>query len=377
MLSRLAKPVAAGAFALGLLAFAAAAATAQPLPTSSNGNPVSLVASGLNTPTSFAFGDGAVFEGDGGNETAQPPNGGVFLLNGATATLIPGSPQFVAGLAWHDDSLYVSGGTVTSTGISWQLQRWTGWNGNSFKHQRVIYTAPTGFDGFNGLGFGANGRLYVGVDVGITDGNDDGAASTSPYLYDILTFNANGNDLRVFATGMRQPWQMAFLPGSNDPFVSDLGPDSSSYTNPPDALLRVRQGQNYGFPTSLFGPGYAQPFQTFPAHTDVMGVGLFGGRIYLSEFGAVDPPQVVSIPLSGGTPQPLLTGFVAPIVGLGINGDRLYVGELTGDVYSVSLTTARNCEHGSGHSGHSGHGRHGHRHEGRGHHGRRDHNRRR
>ena len=49
------------------------------------------------------------------------------------------------------------------------------------------------------------------------------------------------------------------------------------------------------------------------------------------------PPQVVSIPVTGGTPQTLLSGFVAPIVGLGINNDRLYVGELTGDVYSVRL----------------------------------------
>lgn len=71
-----------------------------------------------------------------------------------------------------------------------------------------------------------------------------------------------------------------------------------------------------------------------------MGVGIFRTHIYLSEFGAnapVQPPQVVQIPLGGGKPVPLLTGFVAPIVGLGIHNDRLYVGELTGDIYEVRI----------------------------------------
>ena len=31
-------------------------------------------------PTSFAFGDGAMFEGDAGNSMSRPPNGGVYVL---------------------------------------------------------------------------------------------------------------------------------------------------------------------------------------------------------------------------------------------------------------------------------------------------------
>jgi hypothetical protein len=338
MLSRLIRLVTAGAVALGVYGVGTAAAGAQPLPTSSNGSPVTLVASGLGTPTSFAFGDGAVFEGDGGNSTTQIPNGGVFLLRGGTATLLADSPQFVAGLAWHDNALYISGGSFTANGPVFQLLRWRGWNGTSFSSRQVLYTAPPGFAGFNGIGFGANGRLYVGVDVGLTNGNDHGPANLTPYLYDILTFNQNGGDLRIFATGIRQPWQMAFLPGSNDPFVSDLGRDDGQV--PDDALLRVSEGQNYGFPDLSPQQSGTPVFQSFTPHTDVMGVAIFGSHIFLSEFGAnapAQPPQVVSIPISGGAPHTLLSGFVAPIVGLGINDDRLYVGELTGDVYSVRI----------------------------------------
>jgi hypothetical protein len=43
---------------------------------------------------------------------------------------------------------------------------------------RITVRRREKFDGFNGIGFGANGRLYVDVDVGLTDGNDHGPPST-------------------------------------------------------------------------------------------------------------------------------------------------------------------------------------------------------
>ncbi len=337
MRSRVFRLATAGAIALGICGVGAAAASAQPLPTSTNGQPVTLIASGLGTPTSFAFGPGALFEGDGGNSGSDaPPNGGVFLLRGGTATLLTDSPQFVGGLVWHDGALYISGGKLTATGIAWELLRWRGWNGTSFSSRQVLYTAPEGFQGFNGIGFGANGRLYVGVDVGLLNGNDHGPASLSPFLYDILTFDENGGNMQVFATGIRQPWQMAFTPGSNDPYVSDLGQDDG-VPNPDDSLLHVSEGQNYGFPSFTPQSSGTPVFQSFSPHTDVMGVAIDDAHIYLSEFGAVSPPQVVAIPPTGGTPHTLLSGFVAPIVALGIHDNRLFVGELTGDVYSVPV----------------------------------------
>ena len=340
---------AVAALTFGASGIAAQAGTGPPLPTSTNGHRVQLFASGLKTPTSFAFGDGSVFEGDGGNsEGSAPPNGGVFLLKGGNATEIAGSPQFVAGLAWHKRALYVSGGSVTSKGVVWRLQKWTGWNGTTFKTQRSIYRAPKKFDGFNGIGFGANGRLYVGVDVGLTDGNDHGPATTSPHVYQILSLTPNGKHLKVFARGMRQPWQMAFPGGSNSPYVTDLGQDAGA-KNPPDFILRVRAGQNYGFPkcnhtSAKACKGFATPFRKFGPHTDLMGIGLHRSRLYLTSFlgrKAKGPGgEVFSMSLKGKSfkpLKPLITGFVAPTVGLGIHGGYLYVGELTGQVFRLKL----------------------------------------
>ena len=337
------------AAALGLAALVAPAASASsgpPLPISTNGHKVQLVASGLMTPTSFAFGDGQVFEGDGGNsEGSAPPNGGVYVLKHGTAVKIASPIVFVAGLAWHDNKLYISGGQLTKSGPSWRLWAWSSWNGSTFKVRKTLYIAPKKFDGFNGVGFGADGRLYVGVDVGLTNGNDHGPASTSPYLYDILTFRANGTGLRVFAKGIRQPWQMAFQPRSNSPFVTDLGQDSGA-TNPPDFILHVRAGENYGFPTCNHTVakncrGFAKPFRSFRPHTDLMGIALQGGTFYLTSFlgtNAKGPGgEVVTMGLNGWVLKPLIKGFVAPVVGLGLHDGYLYVGELTGQVFRLKV----------------------------------------
>src|SRR6201996_3069138 len=164
--------IAATVLSGGAVAGIASAAGSPPPPKAANGATVEQVAAGLTTPTSFAFGGGNVFEGDGGSESSKIPNGGVFLLKGGTGTKLDGSPNFVGGLTWHKGTLYVSGASVDAGGIHFQLQAWSGWTGSKFAKQKVIYTAPKGFDGFNGLAFGPDGRLYVGVDVGLLNSND-------------------------------------------------------------------------------------------------------------------------------------------------------------------------------------------------------------
>ncbi len=343
MVSRLSKLVGILLAASALIAAGAQAVPTgpPPPPTATNGHPVIQVASGLGTPTSFAFGAGSVFEGDGGNSMKGPPNGGVFVLAGGKGTKIAGSPQFVGGLAWHKGALYVSGGFVTGPkSAKWQLLKWSGWNGTKFAKRTVIYTAPKRFDGFNGVAFGPDGRLYVGVDLGLTDNNDHGPAKT-PYVYDIVSIKPNGKDFKVFASGIRQPWQIAFAPGSGSPYVSDLGQDTGA-KNAPDFLLRVHAGQNYGFPQcnqTLKSKcrGFAKPYKFLSPHTDPGDLGIMGGRLYMSEFGftPVHPPLVVSMPLGGGPLTPLVKGFVAPVVGLGTHAGYVYFGELTGQVFRV------------------------------------------
>jgi hypothetical protein len=84
-----------------------------------------------------------------------------------------------------------------------------------------------------------------------------------------------------------------------------------------------------------------KPFQVFTPHSDIMGMAIIGHRLYMSSFTGLHPTaksqagEVLSMPLSGGKVTPVLTGFVGPTVGLGAHGNTLYVGELTGQVFSV------------------------------------------
>ena len=275
---------------LAVIAPAARAATGPPPPTASGGQTVTQLAANLKTPTAFAYGHGTLFEADAGAESSKIPNGGVYVVKGGTATKLASPVLFSAGLAWHGNALYVSGGVLGKTGPTWELQKWSGFNGTKFASQKVLYTAPKGFDGFNGIAFGPDGRLYAGVDLGLTDGNDHGPATTSPDVYDILSFTAAGTDMKVFASGIRQPWQMVFAPGSSSPLVSDLGVDKGPDRNTAlDSVLKVGDGDDFGFPdcsetASQTCPGAPKAFATFPPHSDIMGLAIIGKTLYMSSF---------------------------------------------------------------------------------------------
>ncbi|MBV8987044.1 MAG: hypothetical protein JO372_00650 [Solirubrobacterales bacterium] len=113
-----------------------------------------------------------------------------------------------------------------------------------------------------------------------------------------------------------------------------------------DFILRVRNGQNYGFPTCNWVvvrkcAKFAAPFKFLAPHTDPGGLGIIGKRLYLSEFGFVRTAKVESLPVTGGALETLLTGFKGEqFIGLGTNGGWVYVGEAasgpgTGRVFRV------------------------------------------
>ncbi len=305
------------------------------LPQATNGHKVSLVATGLTTPTTFAFGGGSVFEGDGGNLPKSP--GGIYVLKSHRATLVPGSPAFVAGLAWHKNTLYISGGVLTAKGPQFVILAWSGWTGTKFTQHKVFYQAPKTLSGFDGLAFGPDGRLYVGVGLAQTN---DHSKPTTPFEYDVLAFNLKTAKPTIFARGIRQPWQTAFAGKDPNPFITDLGQDSGA-KNPPDFLLHVTSGDNFGFPSCNWTSkkacqAFATPFKLFAPHTDVGGIAIVGKTIYLTEFGMGSvPPQIVSVPVKGGKVKVVVKGIPGPVIGIGAHNGWLYFGALNGTVYRV------------------------------------------
>ena len=105
------------------------------------------------------------------------------------------------------------------------------------------------FHSNNGIAFGPDGKLYVGV--GST--TDHGPDMPEPYEASILRMNPDGSDLEVFATGFRNPYDLVFSP-DGDLFAGDNGPDAMNQTLrylPPEELNHVQEGLDYGFPRAF------------------------------------------------------------------------------------------------------------------------------
>ncbi len=321
----------------------AALAQAPPPPTAANGATVKAIATDIPTPTSISFGsDGTVFVGANGPESGGPPHsptataaatkGGVYAVKGGTTTRVPKSPKVVFGVVWHKGILYV---TSPNT-----IYAFSGWNGTKFAKRRVVYSqTQSGFPGFNGIVYGPDGRLYVGVSL-----TEDGKSTKGGNR--VLSLRPDGTNVKVFARGIRQPWQFTFVKGIADPFGTNLGQDDLGPSQPPDYIMRLKKGQNYGFAKCNWVDAtkcakFAKPLWLLPPHSSPMGIGAIGSTLYVALFGGLsggNNPEVVSLSSTGtGEIKPVLTGFVAPVVALGIRKGRLYVGDLTGTVWRVKV----------------------------------------
>ena len=246
---------------------------------------VSVVARGIPTPTSIAFLEGQTFVAGFGDEQHPKVTGGVYLLKGGKPVKVAGSPAHVFGLASAGGTLYVSGGTTSADD---KILAWSGWNGTRFMKSRVVVAAPKGFTSFNGLAIGPDGMLYTGVSLGDKPALDH-TKGTSPYANDVLRVDPASGAITVQATGLRQPWQLTFAPGSKAPFVSELGQENLGKKRPPDYVVEATEGSDFGFPECPAKPAscskYTKHFAQFPAHSSPMGLGVLGSTLYIALFG--------------------------------------------------------------------------------------------
>jgi hypothetical protein len=302
---------------------AAAQAQGPPPPTTADGAAAQTVApaGSIQSPVAFAFGAGKVFVASGGNEKTGA-GGGIYVAGAGKASLVPNTPKIVFGLVWHKGTLYVSGDQ--------KLYAYSGWNSTRFAKRKLIFNGPKHFSGFGGLNF-HDGRIYAGV--AMSNFKYDSRKSPQPYAQSIVTLKPNGTDIRVVARGLREPWQMTFVKGIDDPFVSVLAQDNLKVV--PDYIIRARQGQNYGFPTCNWTKPkackpFAKPYLLLDPHASPMGIGSIGKTIYVALFGKL---EVDRFKVGGGKPKAFLSGYAAPVTGLGIRNGWVYSGDLTGAIY--------------------------------------------
>jgi glucose/arabinose dehydrogenase len=102
---------------------------------------------------------------------------------------------------------------------------------------------PFGKHQNDNLEFGPDGLLYIGI--GSTcDACDD----SNPLAASILRFNVETGEREVFATGLRNPFDIAFHPDTGELFATDNGRDDLGMDEPYEELNHIVRGGNYGYP---------------------------------------------------------------------------------------------------------------------------------
>lgn len=198
--------------------------------------------------------------------------------------------HLVLGLAWHGGRLFVSHAPTPSIG---RVSSYGGWDGRRFRSRRtVIERLRIGLHAVNSIAPGRDGRLYVGA---------GSSADHSGFPGRIVSVRPDGSGLRREAVGLRNPYGLAFVPGTDRLLVTDHGRDDLGAFRPPEELDALAVGgavEDFGWP-SCWGRGGGSgcagtlaPLVTFPAHAASSGLAVAedwagaGPTAFVAEFGS-------------------------------------------------------------------------------------------
>ena len=279
----------------GTLALAAAgtgAGSGSLGPFAPSGFRVETFARGLSHPTAMAYGpEGRIYvtESDGklvsiARGTSKP----LVLLRRLRSPL---------GLAWRGRTLFISEqGRLERTILS---------HSRLVSRKVLVSGLPFGEHQQDNVVFGRDGRLYLG-----SGSTCDACRERDPRSAAILSLRPDGRDLRVYASGLRNPYGLAVQPRTGRLYASVNGQDklgSRSDPEPADTLVLVKRGARYGWPRCwadartlrLAGncAGVTAPAAYFEPHASADGLAFYTGKsfprayrgsLFVAEWGQYD-----------------------------------------------------------------------------------------
>jgi glucose/arabinose dehydrogenase len=225
----------------------------------------------IDNPTAIAFGpDDKLYIADiaGTLWVASDDDG-----DGSAETITPFADGFtlLIGIVWHDSEIYcASSGKV-------EALRDSNGDGRADERRLVVDDLPSMVlmpHSNNGLAFGPDGRLYFGVGA-----TTNGQVEQHPLAASILSIKPDGSDLKVFARGLGNSFDVAF---------NSRGELFAGGNAPGDEFNHVVEGGHYGYPYFYGDPpkvgGIRGPVVNFPPHSVPTGVTFYAGDTYPREF---------------------------------------------------------------------------------------------
>lgn len=255
-------------------------------------------ATGLGHPTNLAF-DARGRLWATSTQYGPAATDGVWLVPGPRRrpVHVVRGLKTALGLTWHRGELFVSSLTAYPPAVRTGLvTAFSGFDGARFRRRRtVVRNLPVGLHSVDSIVPGPDGRLYLGI-----GSQFDARASRHRLSGTVVSFLPSGRGLRVEGRGFRNPYGMAFVPGTADLLVSDNGRDDLGLRRPPEELnlIRVRgPARWYGFPqcwgqATAACRGAVRPLARLAPHAAAGGVavlprlGPYGLSAYVAENGS-------------------------------------------------------------------------------------------
>ena len=139
------------------------------------------------------------------------------------------------GLLFVGDTLYVS-----DDGTVWRLA--------GIARTAIVQGIPTFEHSTDGMALGPDGRIYLGI-----GSTCNACHEPDPRNATIARFAPDGSGFEIYASGLRNPYDLAFHPADGSLWATDNGRDDLG-ADVPDELDLVQQGRRYGWP-DCFGKG--------------------------------------------------------------------------------------------------------------------------
>jgi glucose/arabinose dehydrogenase len=178
-------------------------------------------------------------------DSANPPNGTVYVLQGKNQKKLIEGLDKPYGLALWNGYLYV-GQPESVTRYKYDAKAITVGPGQEVASLQGIGTHHW----TRSLLFDRQGRkLYVGVGSGSNNSQGE-----DPRRAAINRYNPDGSDHEIFASGTRNPIGLRWYPGTDTLWAAVQERDTLGDDLVPDFFTHVQQGGFYGWPYAYIGP---------------------------------------------------------------------------------------------------------------------------
>ena len=281
-----------------------------------------LYATGLKRPTALAFGpDGLLYATQETGEVVAVGRGSSkprVLARGFETPL---------GLTWVRSTLYVSAqGYVSRLVVQGK---------HVASRKRIVTRLPFDRHQQDTIALGTDGRLYLG-----SGSTCDACKEKDRRSGAILSFKLDGSDLRIVATGLRNPFGLVF--DGDTLYVSDNARDDLGAAEPAETIVRIKAGADYGWPRcwaswrlrKLQGScrGVTPPVAYLEPHSSANSLALWAGTLIVAEWGEYLSERwgrkLVQVHVRSGRSSTFADGFEHP---LGLVAEPRNGGLLAGD----------------------------------------------